>query len=75
MASIPDPSWRKPAGIFLMIFYIAVYAGLVAAFADQLATLPQAVQVIVYLVLGIAWIAPLKPLMLWMNTGRWRRQP
>ena len=27
-----------------------------------------------YGVAGIAWVAPLKPLFLWMNTGRWRQK-
>ena len=30
------------------------------------------VQAVFYLVTGIVWIAPLKPLLRWMETGRWR---
>ena len=33
--------------------------------------LPAALTFLAYLVLGVAWIAPLRPLFLWMNTGRW----
>jgi hypothetical protein len=66
-----EPSWRKPAGIIGLLLYLILYAGLVAAFADALALLPPWLMLIAYLVLGIAWIAPLRPLFLWMNTGRW----
>jgi hypothetical protein len=30
------------------------------------------VQAIFYLIAGIVWILPLKPLLRWMETGRWR---
>jgi len=66
-----EPSWRKPAGIIGLLLYLTLYALAVAAFADALATLPAWLMVIVYAVLGVAWIAPLRPLFLWMNTGRW----
>lgn len=67
-----EPSWRKPAGIIGLLLYLAVYAGLVASFADSLAALPKPVMTLAYLLLGVAWIAPLRPLFLWMNTGHWR---
>ncbi len=66
-----EPSWRKPAGILGLLLYLTVYAVLVASFATSLARLPHALMVLGYLILGIAWIAPLRPLFLWMNTGRW----
>jgi hypothetical protein len=66
-----EPSWRKPAGVIGLLLYLTLYAGVVAAFADVLALLPGWLMLLVYLVLGIAWIAPLRPLFLWMNTGRW----
>jgi hypothetical protein len=28
-------------------------------------------QLVIYLFLGIIWIAPLKPLLRWMELGRW----
>lgn len=70
----PEPSWRKPAGMFGLIAYIAVYALIVSVLSDQLAGLPRLVEPLAYLVAGIAWVAPLKPLFLWMNTGRWRQK-
>ena len=67
----PEPSWRKPVGMLLMILYIALYALAVSALAGSISSLPRWLETIVYLVAGIAWIAPLKPFILWMNTGRW----
>jgi carbon starvation protein CstA len=67
-----EPSWRKPAGIFLILLLIAVWAVLVTIGADLLAGLPWPVFAVYFLVAGIAWIAPLKPLLRWMETGRFR---
>ena len=66
------PTWRKPAGMFLILLLIAVWAGLVVSMAGPIGRLPGLVQAIVYLVLGIVWITPLKPLLRWMELGRWR---
>jgi hypothetical protein len=66
------PSWRKPAGIGLILLLIAIWAFLVATAADLIAGLPWPVHAIYYLVAGLAWILPLKPLLRWMETGRWR---
>ena len=65
------PSWRKPAGVLGLLFYLALYAGLVSSFADALGALPGWLMPIAYIVLGVAWVLPLRPLFLWMNTGRW----
>ncbi len=63
-------SWRKPAGIFAILALIAVWAALVASLSDRLGEWPILLQAIFYLVAGIAWILPLKPLLRWMETGR-----
>ncbi|WP_106639661.1 DUF2842 domain-containing protein [Allosphingosinicella vermicomposti] len=67
-----NPSWRKPAGIFMILALIAVWAVIVASVADLLDGMPDVVHIIYYLVAGIIWILPLKPLLLWSETGRWR---
>ena len=67
-----EPSWRKPAGIFAILGLIAVWAVLVASLSGQVGNWPVLVQAIFYLVAGIIWIAPLKPLLRWMETGRFR---
>ena len=66
------PSWRKPAGIFAILAIIAVWAALVASLAAFVEKWPVLLQGVFYLVAGLAWIAPLKPLLRWMETGRFR---
>jgi len=68
------PSWRKPAGALLMLLLIALWAGLIVGLADWLATWPGLAQALFYLVTGIIWIMPMKPLLRWMETGRWRAE-
>lgn len=65
-------SWRKPAGALAILLLILVWVVLVASFSAQIGALPILVQLAIYVVLGIVWIAPLKPLLRWMETGNWR---
>ena len=67
-----EPSWRKPTGIFAILALIAAWAALVASLATMVGRWPVLVQAIFYLVAGIAWILPLKPLLRWMETGRFK---
>jgi hypothetical protein len=61
------PSWRKPAGIGLILLLIAAWAVVVASVAPLLEGLPWPVHALYYLMAGIAWILPLKPLLRWME--------
>lgn len=72
MTTAPEPSWRKPAGIFGILAIIVFWAALVASLAGFVEKWPVLLQGLFYLVVGIAWIAPLKPLLRWMETGRFR---
>jgi hypothetical protein len=65
-------SWRKPAGAIAILLLILVWVVLVASFSGQIGALPILVQMVIYVVLGIVWITPLKPLLRWMETGSWR---
>lgn len=66
----PPPTWRKPIGILLMLLGVAIYALLVAGLSGPIGSLPVLVQTPIYLVLGIAWILPLRRFLIWMETGR-----
>jgi len=72
MTPDPQPSWRKPFGILLIIALIIVWAVLVASLSPWVGAWPVLVQGIFYVVAGIVWIMPLKPLLRWMELGRWR---
>jgi hypothetical protein len=69
----PQPSWRKPTGIFAILALITVWAVLVVSLSGAVSKWPILVQAIFYLIAGIAWILPLKPLLRWMETGRFRQ--
>jgi hypothetical protein len=67
-----SPSGRKPAGIALILLLILGWAGLAASAAPLLDGLPWPVHALYYTAAGIMWILPLKPLLRWMETGKWR---
>lgn len=67
------PSWRKPAGIFAILALITAWAVLIASLSGEVGQWPVLLQAIFYLFAGIAWILPLKPLLRWMETGRFRQ--
>ena len=72
MRNRAEPSWRKPAGIFIILALIAGWAALVVSLAGTVGHWPVLLQAIFYLVAGIAWILPLKPLLRWMETGHFK---
>ena len=63
----PPPAWRKPAGVLLILLLIFVWCVLVATLSPAIGRLPSLAQALAYLVLGIVWIVPLKPLLRWME--------
>lgn len=66
------PTWRKPFGMGLILAIIALWAFIVASFSTVIGTWPRALQLVLYVTAGIVWIFPMKPLLRWMETGRWR---
>ena len=70
--AVAQPSWRKGAGIAGILLLIALLAALVASLSGVVGRWPVLAQALFYLVIGVIWIAPLKPLLRWMETGRFR---
>jgi hypothetical protein len=68
-----EPSWRRLAAIVAILLLILFWAVIIATFSNEIGRLPVLVQALFYLVVGIAWIAPLKPLLRWSQTGQWRQ--
>ena len=66
------PSWRKPVGMLGILAFITLWVGLIASFSNEIGALAWPVQLVIYLVAGIVWIMPLKPVLQWMETGTWR---
>jgi len=67
-----QPTWRKPAGMGLLLLLIIVWAVLVASLSAHVGRLHWALQALFYTVAGTAWVLPLKPLLRWMELGKWR---
>jgi hypothetical protein len=66
------PSWRKPVGAFTIIGLIILWAALIGSLAHWVGDWPVLLQGVFYLLTGLIWIVPLKPLIRWIETGRWR---
>lgn len=69
---VVTPSWRKPAGVLAILALIAAWCIVVASLSRTVGGWAWPFQLGFYLVTGLVWIAPLKPLLRWMETGRWR---
>lgn len=68
----PEPSGRKLAGIAAIVLFIVIWAVLVASLSPFVGRWPILVQAPFYLVMGIAWIFPLRPIIRWSQTGSFR---
>lgn len=68
----PNPSWRKPVGMLGILVFAFAWVVLVVSFSGPIGRLPGLIQLVIYLVAGLIWIAPMKPALRWMETGRWR---
>jgi len=67
-----EPSYRKLIGIALILLLIVLWAAFVASFARIVGDWPILLQAPFYLLMGIIWIIPLKPLVRWIQTGSFR---
>jgi hypothetical protein len=66
------PSWRKPVGALAILGLALLWIVLIASFSGEISPWWWPFQLLFYLVTGIIWILPLRPLLVWMETGRWR---
>ncbi|BDI60960.1 DUF2842 domain-containing protein [Qipengyuania nanhaisediminis] len=67
-----EPTWRIPVGIFGLLVALMVYAIVIARYAPAIiGDWPTLVQTVVYIVLGLVWLLPLRRFLIWMETGRW----
>jgi hypothetical protein len=71
----PGPSYRKVVSAGLILLAILMVALVIAIVAPFVTRWPVAVQALFYLIVGIAWIIPLKPLLRWSDTGSWKAAP
>ena len=64
---VEQPSLRKPAGALAIVALALTWCVVVASFSHAVGRWPGWVQPLFYLVTGLVWIAPLKPLLRWME--------
>jgi hypothetical protein len=72
MDHVMTPSWRKPVGMLLILLAIALWCAVIVSFSATVSGWHWALQSLFYTIAGIVWITPMKPLLRWMELGRWR---
>jgi len=58
---------RKPVAMAVMLLVLATYVIVLASFSGTISSWPRWVQLPFYIVAGVAWVLPLKPVLDWMN--------
>jgi len=62
---------RKLVGSIVLFLWMTVFALLAMALIGKLPDRPPVwVEPVLYAILGVVWILPLKPLFIWMGKGR-----
>ncbi|WP_373475661.1 DUF2842 domain-containing protein [Sphingorhabdus sp.] len=72
---LTPPSWRKPAGMLTILGIILLWAILIVSASEYIGQMHILAQGVIYLVAGIIWIAPLRPLLIWIETGSFKAPP
>ena len=68
----PQPTPRPLVATAVILLFIVIWAVLVASLSRFVGRWPILVQAPFYLVMGIAWIFPLRPIIRWSQTGSFR---
>ncbi|MBU1253843.1 DUF2842 domain-containing protein [Qipengyuania sp. DY56-A-20] len=67
-----EPTLRIPLGVLALLVALLAYGIAVATFVlPVIANWHVLAQALVYLVLGVIWLLPLRRFLIWMETGRW----
>ncbi|MXP25399.1 DUF2842 domain-containing protein [Altererythrobacter indicus] len=65
------PTLRIPLGILGLLTFLTLYAVGVMLLSPWIGALHALLQTVVYIILGVAWLLPLRRFLIWMETGRW----
>ena len=66
-----EPTWRIPIGVLTLLCGLLLYALGVAWLSQWIERTHVLVQTVIYIVLGVIWLLPLRRFLIWMETGRW----
>lgn len=58
---------RKLVGSFLMLAWLIAYIAVATVIGDRVASGHWAFKLLYFPIVGICWILPIKPLILWMH--------
>lgn len=66
------PTLRIPLGILGLFMGLMLYGVIIARYAPSvIGSWSGGAQTVVYVVLGLIWLLPLKRFLIWMETGKW----
>jgi uncharacterized membrane protein YuzA (DUF378 family) len=70
------PRIRKAVGALGMLTFVVLYAFVAMALADSrpVSEASTLLRTVIYAVLGLAWVLPMMPLIVWMERGRLTRR-
>lgn len=67
-----EPTWRIPVGILGLLLALGIYGLIVARYVPEvIGDWPTLAQTVIYVILGLIWLLPLRRFLIWMETGRW----
>ena len=67
-----EPTARIPIGILGLLIALTIYGIVVARYVPELiGHWPAIAKALVYLILGLVWLLPLRRFLIWMETGKW----
>ena len=61
---------RKLVAMLVTLSFLALWIAGAATIGSSITGAPKWAQLLFYIVAGIGWAFPLKPLMIWMNSGQ-----
>lgn len=61
------PTLRRAIGLFTTLIYLIVYILVATGIGVTLKQTPNAINLLIFLFLGIVWVFPLYPLFKWMR--------
>lgn len=62
-------SQRRIVASFVLLVFLAIWIWGASTIGSHLATGPKWVSLVFFVVAGIGWVLPLRPLFKWMNAG------
>lgn len=61
---------RKPVAIVVMLVFLAAWIWAAGTLGSNITGLPRWMQLVFFIVAGLGWVLPLRPLLKWMNANQ-----